>query len=141
MISSVSELFLFQKHFALIDIHCSDMFGIWGGEGWFTLGAISSAPSSWDIINVRTCEPQGHCWHDVRLTPQIVQMTLFLKKLTGTQQLNTTQLSALYCVTRTTGNPVYAHGASNLISQFAGPLFIEACVSPLKFSFFKTTAN
>ena len=39
---------------------------------------------------------------------------LHFKNITGTLQFNTTQLSAFcFCVTRTTGNPVYAHGASS----------------------------
>ena len=39
------------------------------------------------------------------------------KKNTETLQFNTTQLSAFYfCVTRTTGHPVYAHGASGASS-------------------------
>ena len=41
-------------------------------------------------------------------------MTPHLKNLTGTLRFSTTQLSAFcFCVTRTTGDPVYAHGTSS----------------------------
>ena len=43
------------------------------------------------------------------VTAQMILMTPHLKKLTGTLQFNTTQFRAFFfCVTRTTGNPVYA---------------------------------
>ena len=49
----------------------------------------------------------------------MVLLTTHLKKLTGTLRFNTTQLSVFcFCVTRTTGNPVYAHGASNSYSLY-----------------------
>ena len=48
----------------------------------------------------------------------MVLMTPDLKNLTGTLQFNTTQLSPFcFWVTSTTGNPVYAHGASSWIEH------------------------
>ena len=73
---------------------------------------------------MRRCEPKGQCWHDVWVTLQVVKMTSHLKKSTGTPQFNTTQLSAFYfCVTRTTGNPVYARGASSFLKGVVASLF------------------
>ena len=40
-------------------------------------------------------------------------------KLTGTLQFNTTH-PFWFCVTRTTGNPVYAHRASSFLRSFIG---------------------
>ena len=48
--------------------------------------------------------------------PQMVSMTPHLKILTVTLQFNTTQFSAFcFCVTRATGNPVYAFFLERLV--------------------------
>ena len=56
----------------------------------------------------------------------MVLMTHHLKKLTGTLQFNTTQFTAFcFCVTRTTGNPVYAF-MERLVGYKVGVLIIPS---------------
>ena len=72
----------------------------------------------WDrtLQNNLTCEPKGLCWHDLWVTPQMVLIFSSAGSLTGMLQFNATQVSAFcLCVTRTTGNSVYAHGVSSCL--------------------------
>ena len=84
---------------------------------------------------VRTSEPKGLCWYDFWVTPYMVLMTPQLEKI-------------VWNGARTTGNPVYPHGGSSILSNGLGILkgthalpdlkpeimllFVWLCVSSIK---------